>query len=89
MHISERGVAYNPSTVQHQIRIKQTLTKGLVFGVLDVRTKEIIWLEMTFRGQIVQSMNVEAIRFTDNGKRLTENDLTVKALGLKLFAVNR
>ncbi|HMZ51094.1 MAG TPA: hypothetical protein PK988_02415, partial [Candidatus Sumerlaeota bacterium] len=37
---------------------------GLVFGVLDVPKKEIIWLEMTFQGSVVLNLdlkNVEAL----------------------------
>jgi hypothetical protein len=62
MKISERtGVAYDPSCVQHQVRVTNSLTKGLVFGVLDVATKEIIWLEMPFSGQVVQNLNTKNI----------------------------
>lgn len=49
MKISERtGVAYDPSCVQHQVRISQSLQKGLVFGVLKVKEREIVWLEIPF-----------------------------------------
>ncbi|AXY76373.1 hypothetical protein D3H65_21285 [Paraflavitalea soli] len=58
MTISERtGVAYDPSCVQHQVRIVNSLGKGLVFGVLDVAQHEIIWLEMQFSGQLAQNLN--------------------------------
>lgn len=44
---SDTGVAYDPSCVQHQVRVTQNLTKGLVFGVLDVKAAEkMVWLEM-------------------------------------------
>jgi len=56
MKISSKGVAYDPTAVQHQVRIKQSLTKGMVFGVLDVAKREIVWLEMAFGGQVVQNM---------------------------------
>lgn len=56
MKISKKGVAYDPTVVQHQVRIKKGLTKGLIFGILDVRKREIIWLEMSFSGQVVQNM---------------------------------
>jgi len=61
MRISSSGVAYNPAQVQHQITIKQNLVKGLVFGVLDIASREIIWLEMSFSGQIVQNMDVKGV----------------------------
>lgn len=63
MKISERsGVAYDPSCVDHQVRVTQNVTKGLVFGVLDVAKKEIIWLEMTFGGQVVQGLDYKGVK---------------------------
>ncbi|WP_430406300.1 hypothetical protein [Fluviicola sp.] len=61
MKIMSNGVAYNPGDVQREVRIKQGLDKGMVFGVLDVIKREIIWLEMPFGGQIVQNMNAETV----------------------------
>ncbi len=62
MAISERtGVAYDPSCVQHQVRIVNSLSKGLVFGVLDVDGGEIIWLEMQFSGQIAQQLDTRNV----------------------------
>ncbi|MEH0153376.1 hypothetical protein V6R21_04470 [Limibacter armeniacum] len=58
MKISRKGVAYNPSDVQHQVRITNTLSKGLVFGVLDVQKREVVWLEMGFAGQLTQNLNL-------------------------------
>lgn len=58
MKISEKtGVAYDPSCVQHQVRITRGLAKGLVFGVLDVAARNIIWLEMPYEGQVLQQLN--------------------------------
>lgn len=63
MKISERtGVAYDPSCVDHQVRVTQNVAKGLVFGVLDVAKKEIIWLEMTFGGQVVQGLDYKGVQ---------------------------
>jgi hypothetical protein len=56
------GVAYDPSCVQHQVRITSSVTKGLVFGVLDIAANEIVWLEMPFAGQVVQNMNENAVK---------------------------
>lgn len=63
MTISEEtGVAYDPSTVQHMVRISEgNLSKGLVFGVLDVAAREIYWLEMPFMGQTLRDCNGEAV----------------------------
>ena len=62
MRISTKtGVAYDPSCVQHQVRVAQTISKGLVFGVLDVAQAEIVWLEMSFFGQVVQNLDVKGV----------------------------
>lgn len=62
MRVSENGVAYDPSCVQHQVSITQGLNKGLVFGVLDVKKREIIWLEMSFGGQVVQNLDYKTVK---------------------------
>jgi hypothetical protein len=83
MTISERsGVAYDPSCVQHQVRIVNSLAKGLVFGVLDVQANEIVWLEMPFDGQIVQNLdfrNILALLKRLNSKMSIGHLLTIKA----------
>lgn len=66
MTVSEKkGVAYDPSCVQHMVRISEgNLSKGLVFGVLDVAKREIIWLEMPFTSQTLRgadSTSIEAL----------------------------
>ena len=64
MKVSEKtGVAYDPSTVQHQVRVDESnLAKGLVFGVLDVAKREIIWLEIPFGGQTILTLNLETVQ---------------------------
>ena len=63
MKISRKsGVAYDPSCVQHQVRITQGLTKGLVFGVLDIAAREIVWMEMAFAGQMVQGLDYMGVQ---------------------------
>jgi len=58
----ETGVAYDPSTVQHMVRIsEENLSKGLIFGVLDVKQREITWLEMPFDGQTVLRISPQTI----------------------------
>ena len=63
MEISEKnGVAYDPSCVQHMVRISEgNLSKGLVFGVLDVAKREIIWLEMPFTAQTLRGADAASI----------------------------
>lgn len=63
MIISEKnGVAYDPSCVQHMVRISEgNLSKGLVFGVLDVAKREIIWLEMPFTSQTLRGADTTSI----------------------------
>nr|WP_315223947.1 hypothetical protein [uncultured Flavobacterium sp.] len=63
MRISEKtGVAYDPSCVDHQVRVTQNVAKGLVFGVLDVVKREIVWLEMTFGGQVVSGLDFKGVQ---------------------------
>lgn len=52
------GVAYDPSCVQQQVKVGRGLTKGVVFGVLDVPQHEIIWLELPFDGQITEDVSL-------------------------------
>ena len=63
MRISEKnGVAYDPSCVQHMVRISEgNLAKGLVFGVLDVEKREIVWLEMPFTSQTIHGADGNAV----------------------------
>ncbi|MBR4925549.1 MAG: hypothetical protein IKZ61_07330 [Prevotella sp.] len=63
MQVSEEtGVAYDPSCVQHMVRISQTnLSKGLVFGVLDVVKRQIIWLEMPFTSQNIKGADNKSV----------------------------
>ena len=62
MKVSERtGVAYDPSAVIHQVRITQPLQKGLLFGVLDVEAKEIIWMELPFQGQVTEALSISGV----------------------------
>jgi hypothetical protein len=91
MRISEStGVAYDPSCVQHQVRVTQSLAKGLVFGILDVENKQIIWLEMPFQGQVVQQLDVNgvvALLSKLNAKLSVGNLLKIKALAQNLTLV--
>lgn len=59
----EKGVAYDPSCVQHMVRISEgNLSKGLVFGVLDVARREIVWLEMPFTAQTLRGADSASIQ---------------------------
>ena len=63
MKISEKnGVAYDPSCVQHMVRISENnISKGLVFGVLDVEQREITWLEMPFTYQTIKGCDSHSV----------------------------
>lgn len=86
MKVSEEtGVAYDPSTVSHQVRISENnLSKGLVFGVLDVKQRTIIWLEMPFGGQTVRSLNYKEVKSLLN--RLKAKTSLGKVLSIKAKA---
>jgi hypothetical protein len=91
MQVAPSGVAYDPSCVQHQVRISQGLTKGLVFGVLDVARREIVWLEMPFQGQLVQQLSlhgVEALLRRLDSKLSIGQLLTLKAEAQQLTIVD-
>jgi hypothetical protein len=87
---NETGVAYDPSCVQHLVRISESnLSKGMVFGVLDVAAREIYWLEMPFMGQTVHDLDLKTMEALL--KRLKEKlsigqllDLKREAQGLTL-----
>ncbi len=91
MKISQStGVAYDPSCVQHQVRVTQTLSKGLVFGMLDVAKREIVWLELAFGGQTVMQLDlrgVDAMLAKLNAKTTVGNLLALKARAQQLEIV--
>ncbi len=94
MKISEKtGVAYDPSCVQHMVRISEgNLTKGLVFGVLDVTKREIIWLEMPFTAQTLRgadSASIEALLHRLENKITVGQLLDIKAEAQHLERVER
>ena len=43
------------------MRVVNSLSKGLVFGVLDVQRSELVWLELTFGGQIAQDLDLRIV----------------------------
>lgn len=92
MKISEKtGVAYDSSCVQHQVRVSKGLSKGLVFGVLEIAKREIIWLEMPLGGQTVANMdskNVEALISKLKGKTTIGNLLAIKAMAQNIKIVD-
>lgn len=92
MKISEKkGVAYDPSCVQHMVRISEgNLSKGLVFGVLDVAKREIIWLEMPFTAQTLRgadSASIEALLHKLEAKLSIGQLLDMKAKAQNLTVV--
>ncbi len=91
MTISEKtGVAYDPSCVQHQVRITTNASKGLVFGVLDVEKAEIVWLELPFAGQVVGNLdtkNIENMLSKLNAKLSIGQLLAIKAKAQNLEIV--
>ena len=94
MRISERnGVAYDPSCVQHMVRIGDgNQAKGLVFGVLEVAGREIVWLEMPFTSQTLlgaDSKSVEALLGRLKAKVTVGELLDVKARAQDLAPVEK
>lgn len=94
MTVSETtGVAYDPSCVNHMVRISEgNLSKGLVFGVLDVTKREIVWLEMPFTAQTLRgadSTSVEALLLRLAAKPTLGQLLKAKAEAQHLRQVDR
>lgn len=94
MELSEEtGVAYDPSCVQHMVRVSEAnLSKGLVFGVLDVAKREIIWLEMPFTEQTLRgadSKSIEALLRKLESKLSIGELLDMKAKAQHLKAVGQ
>ena len=90
MSISEEtGVAYDPSCVQHMVRISEkNLSRGLVFGVLDVAKREIIWLEMPNMARTIGRADIASVMALLKGleAKLTVGellDMKAKAQNLK------
>lgn len=85
----EKGVAYDTSCVQHMVRVSEgNLSKGLVFGVLDVAKREIIWLEMPFTSQTLRgadSASIEALLSRLQAKLSVGELLDIKAKAQNLF----
>ncbi len=63
MEISdEAGVAYDPSCVQHMVRVTDNnLSKGMTFGILEIAKNEITWLEIPNQSQIGCFNNTETV----------------------------
>ena len=93
MKISEKnGVAYDPSCVQHMVRISENnISKGLVFGVLDIEKREIIWLEMPFTSQTIKgcdTCSVELLLHKLESKLSVGELLELKAAAQNLYVVD-
>lgn len=86
MKISEEnGVAYDPSCVQHMVRVTDdNIAKGMIFGVLDVEKNEITWLELP--NQCQATFQTDAKSVTDYLEHLRAKCSIGKLLSLKAQA---
>lgn len=67
------------------------MMKGLVFGVLKVKEREIVWLEVPFGGQTVTALNAKSIEnYLDklDAKTSIGELLVIKAQAQKQEIVN-
>ena len=67
------------------------MMKGLVFGVLNVKEREIVWLEVPFGGQTVTTLNAQTLEsYLDklDAKTSIGALLTIKAKAQKLEIVD-
>lgn len=52
------GVAYDPSTVSHMVHVSAgDLSRGLVFGIMDVERRNITWLEIPNDTRFLAQLN--------------------------------
>ncbi|MCM1452030.1 MAG: hypothetical protein NC102_07215 [Clostridium sp.] len=57
------GVAFDPSTVQHMVKVAPTsLTRSLTFGMLDVKENEVTWLELGSDDQAAFTVSLNGIQ---------------------------
>jgi len=63
MEVSDAtGVAYDPSTVQHMVKVAPiSMTRSLTFGLLDIEANEIIWLELGSNDQAAFTFDVDSV----------------------------
>ena len=61
MKVSDKdGVAYDPSCVQQMVVVGDgNLSKGLIFGVLIVEERTIVWMELPYIGQYAAKLNLK------------------------------
>ncbi len=59
---NKTGVAFDPSTVQFSTRLDtETPYDSIVFGVLDIKTRQVIWAEMLLNAQIARNIDMKQI----------------------------
>ena len=59
---NETGVAFDPSTVQFSTRMDtETLFDTIIFGVLDIKAREVILIEMLLKGQRAADISIKQI----------------------------
>lgn len=56
------GVAYDPSCVQHMVKVSQrSMSRTYIFGILDVRERTIMWLELGADAQSAFQVNLTGV----------------------------
>ncbi len=58
----DTGVAYDPSAVQHIVHISANPSRGLVFGILDVDSRSITWLELPNSTQRMEQLDIAGVK---------------------------
>jgi len=91
MIIEGTGVAYNPAMVQHMVRISNDISRGMIFGYLDVQNQNVVWLEMPIGDNNSGGLSKESIlTFISrlNSKLNIGSLLKIKAEAQNLTIVN-
>lgn len=82
---AETGVAYDPSCVQHMVRVgDDNLSKGMTFGILDVTEGVITWLELANQEQAAFRVDIQGV--TDYLTKLRQKCSIGQLLAIKARA---
>lgn len=82
---NETGVAYNPADVDHMVTVgAMSLSRGMVFGILDLHARKILWLEAANNNRTLAGLDLASIEALQ--KRLAEKISIGALIALKAKA---
>lgn len=82
---NETGVAYNPADVDYMVTVgAMSLSRGMVFGILDLHARKILWLEAANNNRTLAGLDLASIEALQ--KRLAEKISIGALIALKAKA---